>query len=248
MQRYFINQKIIDLNNNIITIEGSDVHHIKNVMRMKIGDQIICVTDGVSYLSQITQIGDVVISTILETIVDTNELNIQVDIAHGLTTREKREEVIQKLTQLGACSYYPIIMEKSLVKMNDNIEKQTERLRKIAKEASEQSQRTKIMDIHLPLAIDELIKIKDQYDTLFIASTKVSSEKNNLKSHIKPHKKVLVVIGPEAGISPKEEQKLIDNGFIPLSLGKRILRTEVAPVYIMSVISYLSEFGDNDEV
>lgn len=248
MQRYFINEENVLLDANKIIIKGKDVHHIKNVMRMKIGDEIICSTEHNSYLVKITSINDFVETSIIDKLNKSNELMVEVTIAHGLTTREKREEVIQKITQLGALKYIPVLTEKSVVKISDNIEKQTERLNKIAKEASEQSQREKILKVSLPISINELIKLKDEYDVSFIASTKLDAKINNLNKNLKNKKKILIVIGPEAGFSEKEENKLMENGFIPISLGKRILRCEVAPLYIMSVISYLDEYGEDNEI
>lgn len=243
MQRYFVEQNQIDLNLKEIKIIGSDVHHIKNVMRMKINDEVIVSSNLLSYHCHIVMIMDTFVSLkIDEELSDTNELNVEITIAHGLTTREKREEVVQKITQLGAFQYLPVLMKKCQVKLSDNAKKQTERLQKIAKEASEQSQRSKILEVKECISFNELIDLKSEYDLCLVASTKANKTTDALGDALlkKPHK-LLIVVGPEAGIDEKEEEMLLSCGFISVSLGKRILRCEVAPVYIMSVASYLLE-------
>ena len=216
MQRYFILDNNIDLINKTIMITNNDVHHIKNVMRMKLDDNIICCDNKNSYLCKIITItNEYVKAEILDKISESNELDVDITIAHGLTTREKREEVIDKITELGAINYIPILCEKSVVRISDNIIKQTERLQKIAKEASEQSQRSRILNVCLPISIDELINKKNEFDLLFIASTRIDPNVNNLIKNIKPQSKILFLVGPEAGFSLLEEQKLLDAGFIP---------------------------------
>ena len=243
MQRYFVAEEQIDLNINEIKIVGSDVHHIKNVMRMKIGDEVIASSNHKAYRCAIGLLeDDVVVLKIKEQLTENAELSVAITIAHGLTTREKREEVVQKITQLGACQYQSVMMKKCQVKLSDNAKKQTERLNKIAKEASEQSQRSKILEVKECITFNELLKLKVQYDLCLVASTKAVKTTDALgAAFTKKAQKILIVVGPEAGLDETEEAKLIENGFEAISLGKRILRCEVAPVYIMSVASYLLE-------
>jgi len=245
MQKYFVKNEQIDVTLNKAFIIGSDVHHIKNVMRMKESSKIIISNNIDSYFCEIESIEDSIVKcNIIEKQTNNNELSINISIAHGLTTREKREEVIDKITQLGALKYIPIQLKKCLVKLSENSGKQIERLNKIAKEASEQSMRTKMLEVMEPIKLKELITMGKSYDLCLVASTVASSDVDNLTKYIvsKKYKNILILIGSEAGIDKTEEDELIKNGWIPFSLGKRILRTEVAPVYIMSVISYLDEF------
>lgn len=245
MQRYFVLEKELR-KGLIIKIEDSDFHHIKDVMRMKENDQVIICNDELTFNAHIMTFNknDVLIE-LDDEIYISNELKIKVDIAQGLTTREKREEVIQKITQLGATTYIPVKMAKCLVKENNNSLKQLIRLNKIAKEASEQSQRDRKLKVLEPISFKELINSKKNYDYCFYATLLENSTIDNLGKAIKSlnNHKILVVVGPEAGFNNLEEEEMKKQGFIPISLGKRTLRTEVAPVYIMSVISYLMEFG-----
>ena len=173
------------------------------------------------------------------------ELPRNVTIAHGLVSREKKEETIQKITQLGAVGYIPVLMKKSIVKLNKEKEdKQTERLQKIAKEASEQSHRVKELKVNLPITFSELLKLEKEFDICLYASTVLNPKDESFKQIIRniKYQNILILVGPEAGIDESEIQKL--KNWVPITLGPRILRTEVAPLYIMSAISYELELGD----
>lgn len=246
MQRYFVNPNQIDNLTNTCIICGNDVHHIKNVMRMNVGDKVYLSDTINAYIAEIKDINDENVTlNILETVDANPELDVEVTIAHGLVCREKREETVQKITQLGACFYLPVQMKRSVVKIVKEKEaKQTERLQKIAKEASEQSHRLKELVVANPITFSELLKLKDNYDACLFASTKLDPTSPSFKAILKDNniKKLLILIGPEAGIDEAEENQL--TGWIPVTLGPRILRTEVAPLYIMSAISFWKELGE----
>lgn len=239
MQRYFIDEKQIF--DDKIFISGNDFYHISKVMRMKINDKIIVVSNEKSYLCIIDKFfDDKVIAVITEEFLENKELPINVTIAHGLVRREKTEEVLDKITQLGASDYIQVVMERSNIKLNDEkIDKKIERMNKIAKEASEQSHRTKKLLVHKPIQINELINLKNNYDLLLYAYEKADLDKS-LKKFLgeKKYQNILILVGPEGGISETEAALLDENGFYAITLGPRILRTEVAPTYIMSAISY----------
>lgn len=246
MQRYFINKENIDYLNHRAIIVGGDVYHIKVVMRMNIGDKIYLCDNDKSFIAEIINIFDESIElNLLEELTINPELDIQVTIAHGLVSREKKEDTIQKLTQLGAVKYIPVQMKRSVVKIiKEKEQKQTERLQKIAKEASEQSHRIKELIVENPITFLDLLKLKKDYDACLFASTILDSKSPSFKMIIKDSniKNILVLVGPEAGIDQTEIEKL--EGWIPISLGPRILRTEVAPLYILSAISYERELGE----
>jgi 16S rRNA (uracil1498-N3)-methyltransferase len=238
MQRYFINS--IQINENIIIINNQDVHHIKNVMRMRLGDEVLCCDETEKvYLTKIIDIANNITLEIIKLFEVNNELDIQVTIAQGLVRRDKTEEVIRRLTELGCFEYIPVIMKRSIVKANND---KSDRMQKIIKEASEQSQRNRLMRINEIITFKELVKMKASYDLCLLAH--VTEDFTDFKENIKNTdlKKVLVVVGPEGGFDNIEVEQLEKAGFVKISLGKRILRTETAPLYIMSVLSY--EFGE----
>ena len=239
MQRYFVNLE--NVFENKIIISDSDYHHITKVMRMKEGDSVICCDGTKSYKCVISHIStsDVILE-IVEVLNEKKELPIKVTIAHGITRREKMEEVIDKITQLGASFYLPVNMERCNVKFNDEkLDRKMERMNKIAKEASEQSHRTSLLEVLKPVTFKEMMNLKEQYD-LRLYAYEITSKDKPLKQVLKEnkYKNIIILFGPEGGISNKEVDILNKNNFLPVSLGPRILRTEVAPTYAMAAISY----------
>ena len=243
MQRYFIDSK--QLNNGYITINGGDVHHIKNVMRMQIGEKVICAFNNKAFLCEIESIGDSVICHVIEEIKKPTSINGKVTIAHGLVRREKTEEVIRRLTELGCYNYIPLIMKRSIIKINKVDDFKYERFEKIIKEASEQSQRNELMKLGKVISVNELIKSKDEYDLLLLADANEDNSRIKDIDFNNNYKNILVVIGPEGGFDDSEKVLLANNGFKVVSFGNRVLRTETAPLYAMSVIGYI--LGEQDE-
>ena len=251
MQRYFVSIDTIIENKRIARIvDKENVHHIRDVMRYKSGDKIILlVNDGYEYLCLIDEITNVVSLAILEKKKNDNELSVTVDIAHGLVRREKKEETLRRLVELGCHKYIPVMMERSIVKI-DKFKENNNRINTIIKECSEQAERGRLMEYSDVVSFDSLLKLAKNYDYLFVCfeDSGRSNEKalNNYLGKLKD-KKVLVLIGPEGGISPSELDKLNSNGFIQIGLGKRILRTETAPLFIMSILGYMAEVGEYHE-
>lgn len=242
MQRYFVKKE--QINNNIVKIFGDDVHHIKTVMRMKINDKVLVCDELNTYLCTIDSISNEVTLKILEIFTDNNELNLDVTIAHGLVRREKMEEVIRRLVELGCYSYIPVDMKRSVVKFK---EINLSRLEKIVKEASEQSQRVKLMKLSEVISFKQLISICNNYDLILFAHVgkkdkiNLHNETKNLKG-----KKILVIVGPEGGFDDKEISILEEfKQLKTVSLGKRILRTETAPLFLMSILGFLGEQYEN---
>lgn len=231
MQRYFAKDKI---NNKIILLD-SDMYHITKVMRMNIGDEIEVIYDKKLYLCKI--INNYEIETVKE-VEEDNELNIDITIAIGMVKEQKFDLILQKLTELGVKEIIPLAMERSIIKLDSSkINKKLDRWNMICKEASEQSKRNIIPKVKEPMSLKELVSL--DYDTKLICSVK--QKENFINYYLQQEEKcakMLVVIGPEGGISDKEEQFLNDNNFISVSLGNRVLRVETAAIYVASIINY----------
>lgn len=245
MQRYFVNQTKEEMLTNVL-ITGDDVHHISRVMRMKTRDRIICCSkDGHAAICQIENIAnEQVTCTILQWLETNNELPVQVMIASGLPKGDKLEFIIQKGTELGASQFIPFNAARSIVKFDTKkAKKKKERWEKIAKEAAEQSHRNQIPKVFDPTSFTEMIHISNNADIKLVAyeeSAKQGEGSNLYKalSLLKPGQSVFIVFGPEGGISEEEMKQLEEAGFIPCGLGPRILRTETAPLYFLSAVSY----------
>ncbi|MDD4036667.1 MAG: RsmE family RNA methyltransferase [Bacilli bacterium] len=235
MQRYFVLKK----DNNLFKIKGDDYHHIVNVMRLKINDKIEVVYNNIVYLSLIEKIeNNIVYASMIDIIESNSELSIDVTIAQALVKEDKFNYILQKGTELGVKSFIPVAMERSIVKLDQNKAlNKLNRWQKICKEASEQSKRIIISQVKAIKSINDLTKLDYDYKILCSVNEEVRTIKKVLQD-IKINSKIIVVIGPEGGLTHLEEKKLIDNGYIRVSLGNRVLRTETASLFIMSLINY----------
>lgn len=233
MQRYFANK-----NNNQVILSDGDVHHLLHVMRARVNDEIEAVIDGKLYSAIIKSISPLDIEINYEIPLDT-ELSSNVTLFFALAKGDKIDTVIQKATELGTNKIILCNTERSIVKYEQkDVTKKLERYQKIAKEASEQSHRTRIPIIVGPINLKDI----DKYmcDINLLAYEKVAGKTDNIPMDIKG-KSISAMIGPEGGFSEKEVELLMDKGFSLISLGKRILRTETAALYILSVLGFILE-------
>ena len=235
MQRYFAKNK----ENNTIFLEESDIHHIKNVMRMNPGDKIEVIYNKELYICNIDNLEPLKLS--IDSVSNKeNKLNIELTIAIGLVKEQKIDLILQKLTELGVSKIIPLNMEHSIVRLDeDRFKKKKVRWESICKEASEQSKRTDIPIITNIMNIKDLVNL--DYDIKLVASTK---EKDKLLNYylqnIKDCAKIIMVIGPEGGISSKEETYLLNNNYDPVSFGNLIFRVETAAIYAGAVVNFYS--------
>lgn len=247
MQRYFLQED--NFQENLITISGEDFHHITRVMRMEPGDRMICVKkNGQAALCIITEIAnDTVLGTVIEWKNEDNELPVKVTIASGLPKGDKLEYIIQKGTELGASEFIPFIAARSVVKWDQKkAAKKQERLQKIAKEAAEQSHRNAMPVVSDPQTLEGLLRYSGEFDHKLIAFEEEAKRGEtgvlaSVLNEIKPGQSLLFVFGPEGGLSQNEIDKLTEAGFRACGLGPRILRTETAPLYALSAVSYQLE-------
>ena len=231
MQRYFCNQ----ISDNKFTLSLDDSFHIEKVMRMKKGEKVEIVYNYETYICGIDSFNPVTCN-IIEKTNENNEMNKKIIIVQSLVNEQKMDMILQKCTELGMYSFIPYKAVNSIIKDNGKLDKKIDRWQRIVKEASEQSKRNIIPEVLNPMDIKELIEYKA--DLKLICST-ISD--NKLKNVIKEHNNydtIMLVIGPEGGFDPKEEEKFINNGFIPISLGDRVLRTETASLCILSMLYY----------
>lgn len=233
MQRYFNNQK----NNNEFIMNEDDSNHIYKVMRMNLGDKIEVVCDKIVYICEIVEISKLVKVKINLIKDEDNELPIKITICQSLVNEQKMDFILQKGVELGAYEFIPYKARNSVIKENGKSDKKIVRWQRIVKEASEQSKRQIIPKVREMIDLDGLSRVN--YDLKLLCS--VNELTLNIKKVIQEHPKcdtLIIVIGPEGGFTTQEEQKLIANGFISVSLGKRVLRTETASLTALSYINY----------
>lgn len=236
---FFVNKdKIKD---NFIFIENSDVNHIKNVLRKNIGDILDIVSDRIRYKAEIIEISSNQIKCkILEKNEDIDQ-KINLTIFQGLAKADKIEYIIQKCTELGVYEIIPTEMKRCVVKLDEKDKsKKIERWKKIAEVAAKQSLRNDILKIEDILSFKSMILNLKNYDLVILAYEKEQDIKlkDVLRNIRKDIRNIAVIIGPEGGIDEEEATLLVNNGANQITLGKRILRTETAPVAISAMIMY----------
>jgi 16S rRNA (uracil1498-N3)-methyltransferase len=229
MQRYFSEIK----NDNKLLLNDSDFHHIYKVMRMKNNDQIEVVYDKKVYLCNLENNYGVIIKEI-----ESNYINKEINLVIPVLKEVKMDLIIQKATELGVSNIYVIKTERSIVKVDLKEDKKISRWQTIAKEASEQSKRIDIPKIIGVLNIKDLKEI-DGMKLVCSTKERVKTMKNLLHNNF-IYDKITIVVGPEGGLSDKEESLLNDLGFLSISLGKLIMRVETVPIYILSILNFMN--------
>ena len=241
MHRFFIPQ----LYNEEMTITGVDAKHIGKVLRMQPGDKLQIVSDdGVGALAEVVAITESTVTVrCLEKLAESHEPAVKITIAQGLAKGEKMDFIIQKAVELGAYSIVPVAMEHSVVRLDGaKADKKVERWQKIAEAAAKQSKRDIIPKVQEVQTVKEMLANND-CKTKIIAYE--CEDRMSLKTALREAgqmEDLLLIIGPEGGISEAELAKAREAGAVPVSLGRRILRAETAGLVAMSAIFY--ETGD----
>ena len=244
MPRFFV--KTEQINENEIIIIGEDVNHIKNVLRKKIGDKLeICNQEtGTTFECEIAEINETQIKNHIITENKMTNSKVLVDIFQGLPKAEKMELIIQKSVELGVNAIIPVKMQRCVVKLDIKSEnKKIERWQKISESAAKQSGRNLIPQIHKIIKIEEISKLKNEYDIIIICyenekENHIKKEIQKLKQNKKQEIRIAIVIGPEGGLEENEVKYLEKEGAKIVTLGNRILRTETVALNILSIIMY----------
>lgn len=233
MQRYFSNKE----ENNYLYLTNDDIYHIKKVMRMNNDDLIEIIYNNKLYISKIEDITNNIRFKIVEEIENTYKDQPYVTLIIPYLKEVKMDLIFQKATEMGVDEFIICPMERCMVKIDSKkIDNKVLRWSRICKEASEQSKRISIPGIKIINNINELKGI-DGYCFTCSTQEKINNIKKVLKS-VKRCDKINLVIGPEGGISSKEEEILKEIKFTSISLGDLIMRVESVPLFLMSVINY----------
>lgn len=243
MQKFFVEENQIE--NDKINIIGEDVKHISSVLRMQKGEQILIGSKETleTYLTEIEEIEkEKVVAKIIEKLDTQTESNVEIDLYQGLPKADKMELIIQKTTEIGISKVIPVDMVRCIVKLDEkDAKKKIERWQKVAEGAAKQSKRNKIPEIKNKIKIKDLENIISQYDAFIVAYEEENeiTLKQELKKLREQEKyKIGILVGPEGGITKEEIEKLTSYNAKVVTLGKRILRTETAPIVLTSNIIY----------
>ncbi len=227
---------------NIIRIEGSDVNHIRNVLRMKNGEKIrISDKSGMSYFCHIENVTEnEVIATIDEKDSLGTELPNRIVLFQGLPKSDKMELIIQKAVELGVYKIIPVEMKNCVVKLEaKKAASKCTRWQAISESAAKQSKRTLIPEIGLPVSWNEALKQAGELDVVLVPYENergMEATRETIKS-IQPGQTIGIMIGPEGGFADSEIDNLPEK-MQRISLGRRILRTETAGMTALSMLVY----------
>ena len=239
MYQFFVDPSQIQGNRIVIT--GSDVNHIKNVLRMKPGEKIrVCTRNGQNYFCSISDITESFVrADILEKEAESTELPCRIYLFQGLPKNDKMEWIIQKTVELGVYEVIPVAMKNCVVKLDDT---KVTRWQAIAESAAKQSKRSLIPEVKMPMSYKEAVAYAKKLDVKLVpyenehgmAGTKAAMEQ------IKKGESIAVFIGPEGGFAPEEIEMVRDEMQL-ISLGRRILRTETAGIAALAILGYQLE-------
>lgn len=230
-----------------ITITGKDVNHIKNVLRMKPGEEIsVSTTDSPSeYRCIVRELTDEAIICELAFIKEEgNELPSKVYLFQGLPKGDKMELIIQKCVELGVHEIIPVEMKRCVMKLDPKkAASRIQRWQGISEAAAKQSKRTVIPEIKMPMSFKEAVKYAGECNVKLLPYELADTmpKTKEIISNLEPGESVAVFIGPEGGFEESEVSLAKENGFETITLGKRILRTETAGMVVMSWLMYRLE-------
>ena len=242
MYQFFVEPSQIQGNRIVIT--GSDFNHIKNVLRMKDGEEIAVSNgiDGREYRCGIEDFSEKeVICTLRFIKEDGVELPSRIYLFQGLPKADKMELVVQKAVELGACEIIPIATGRAVVKLDEKKARaKTVRWQGIAEAAAKQSKRSIIPKVTGVMSMKEAVAYAEKADIRLIPYELAEDMAKTKKiiNGIRPGESVAVFIGPEGGFEEKEVAAAMEGGCIPITLGKRILRTETAGFTVLSWLKY----------
>jgi len=241
MYHFYVEPEAVSVDTARIT--GGDVNHIKNVLRMHPGEEIMILDgSGMEYRCEIETISDEVLARVLEAKKTEAELSVRLLLFQGLPKKDKMELIIQKAVELGVSEIIPVLTKRTVVKLEDKKkeQKKLERWQAIAEAAAKQSGRGIIPKVCEAVKFTEAVKQAETLDEALIPY-ELAEGMDEARERIRglhDKKTIGIFIGPEGGFEEEEIALAANAGIHPITLGKRILRTETAGLCILSVIMF----------
>lgn len=229
--------------NKSISIFGEDVNHIKNVLRLKVGEEIIINDNaGTDYTCSISSIDSTeVVCDIIDVNKNASELDTNIVLFQGMPKSDKMELIIQKAVELGAFEIVPVMTKRTVVKVDPKKEaKKVDRFNAIAMSAAKQSGRGIIPTVKDFMSFKQAIEYAKTLDMNIIPYEEASGieESREIIKSIKGKKSLGIFIGPEGGFAKEEVELAIETGAKVITLGNRILRTETAGLATIAIIMF----------
>jgi RNA methyltransferase, RsmE family len=239
MSRFFVPKGSVK--GNSIYITGLEAHHILDVMRLKVSDEVV-VFDGTG--KEYTGVVKTADNRSLEVLIkSTRETSAgsgpAITLIQAITKKDKMDYIAEKATELGVSRIIPVTTERTIPEWDDEKKASiVERWRKIAREAAKQCGRADIPDISRIISINEAVSDVKDHDLKMIAV--LSDKAIKLKDALKDGsgKNITIAIGPEGDFTPKEAEDALKEGFRIVSLGPRVLKSDTAGLAVLSMINY----------
>ena len=241
MQQFFADPS--QISEGRIYLKGPDVNHIRNVLRMKPGEDVrVSDGGGRTYLCCIHayEEGAAALDILRELDADT-ELPSKIWLFQGLPKGDKMDLIVQKAVELGVYKVIPFAAKRSIVKLDERkTGKRQERWQMIAKGAAEQSGRSRIPEVERPVSYSEAVRAAGELDVVLIPYELEEGMERTAQiiGNIRAGQSIGVFIGPEGGFEEEEVEQAKTAGAVPVTLGKRILRTETAGLTTLSILMY----------
>ncbi len=227
-----------------ITIKGKEVHHLRNVLRLRRGERVTCFDGkGREYRGRIERISAAQAEVRIEKVAERKkESSLKITLAQSLIRSHKMDLVVQKCTELGVFEIIPLRTERSLINLDEAKRKaRRERWQRLAEAAAKQSGRVQIPTITEVRDFSSLLETAGDFDLKIISwedEGDGKSFRDALTKRLSPPEKILLLIGPEGGFSAGEVAGAGKAGLLPISLGPRILRSETAAIAATAIIVY----------
>jgi len=226
-----------------IYIEGSDVNHMKNVLRLHIGEQVE-ISDGnnLKYLCRVSAYEDEsAVLEILEMKDADTELSSRLYLFQGLPKGDKMELIVQKAVELGVCEVIPVAMKRSVVRLDEKkATKKVQRWNSISESAAKQAGRSRIPVVTKVLTYKEALKKAEELDVVLLPYELAEGMEGTraIIRSIEKGQSVGIFIGPEGGFEKEEVDAAKEAGAKVITLGRRILRTETAGFTVLSILMF----------
>lgn len=245
MYQFFVEPCQININDKSVIILGDDVNHIKNVLRMKVGEEISVSNglDGREYRCGIAALEEERIVCELRFVKeDQVELPAEVYLFQGLPKGDKMELIVQKTVELGVCKIIPVEMKRCVTKLEDKKAlSRVARWQGIAEAAAKQSRRGIIPEVLGVMSFPDAVKLASEMEVKLIPYEMAEDmgHTREIIGSLKPGQRIAVFIGPEGGFEETEIELAKSSGVEPVTLGRRILRTETAGFTVLAWIGYV---------
>ena len=244
MRRFFISKDILSDGNAVIT--GNLFRHMAKVLRLKIGTKIILTDEeGTRYAGIITAIGRESLTASLEHKVPEPRMETgpRITLYQGLPKGNKMEFILQKGTELGVSDIVPFVAGRSIPRLTKEREvERLERWRRIVREAARQSNRPVFPDISPIMEFSEMLNSSSQQVKLLLWEKERCNGLKRILPDLPVPESIAMMVGPEGGLTQQEAEAAMESGFIPVTLGNRILRTETASVAVLAILQFI--WGD----